>query len=267
VVKIRIVVCIKQVPGTTEVKIDPRTNNLIREGIENIINPFDSYAIEEAVRIKERLNDEEAEVISITMGPPQSVEVLKDSISVGVDRAILISDKAFAGADTLATATTLARAINKIEGSKLIILGKQSLDGETGQVGPELAQKMGIPFIGYVSEIMEINKNDMKVKRLMEDRYEIFEVSFPAAISVIKDINIPRVPSLRGKIKAKNASIPAWGLKELGASEDEVGLAGSCTQVLRIFAPKIKRETTMITGTAEEKVEELNKILKELNVV
>jgi electron transfer flavoprotein beta subunit len=265
VIKIKIVVCVKQVPGTTEIKIDPVTNTLIREGIENIINPFDTYAIEEAVRIKGRFDSENVEVIAITMGPPQSVDILKEAISVGVDRAILLSDKAFAGADTLATAGALAGAINKIEDCGLVILGKQTLDGDTGQVGPQLAQKMEVPFIGYVSGILEIDRNKMKVKRLMEDRYEIFEVNLPAVISVIKDINIPRVPSLRGKIKAKSADIPVWGLKELEIDEKEVGLSGSCTRVARIFTPGVRNETIMIEGTTEEKVEKLSRILKELS--
>lgn len=266
-IRIKIVVCIKQVPGTTEIKIDPETNTLIREGIENIINPFDAYAIEEGVRIRERFNDGEVEVIALTMGPPQSREILKEAISVGVDSAILLSDRAFAGADTWATSTTLAKAINKIEDCRLIILGKQTLDGDTGQVGPELAQRLNIPFIGYASSILEINRNKMKVKRLMEDRYETFEINLPAAISVVKDINIPRVPSLRGKMKAKSAEIPVWDAKQLEADEDEVGLSGSYTQVVKIFTPKIKHEIKMIEGSTGEQVEQLYKELKELNVI
>ncbi|MDP3012445.1 MAG: electron transfer flavoprotein subunit beta/FixA family protein [Candidatus Hydromicrobium sp.] len=266
-IRIKIVVCIKQVPGTTEIKIDPETNTLIREGIENIINPFDAYAIEEGVRIRERFNDGEVEVIALTMGPPQSREILKEAISVGVDSAILLSDRAFAGADTWATSTTLAKAINKIEDCRLIILGKQTLDGDTGQVGPELAQRLNIPFIGYASSILEINRNKMKVKRLMEDRYETFEINLPAAISVVKDINTPRVPSLRGKMKAKSAEIPVWDAKQLEADEDEVGLSGSYTQVVKIFTPKIKHEIKMIEGSTGEQVEQLYKELKELNVI
>lgn len=266
-IRIKIVVCIKQVPGTTEIKIDPETNTLIREGIENIINPFDAYAIEEGVRIRERFNDGEVEVIALTMGPPQSREILKEAISVGVDSAILLSDRAFAGADTWATSTTLAKAINKIEDCRLIILGKQTLDGDTGQVGPELAQRLNIPFIGYASSILEISKNKMKVKRLMEDRYETFEINLPAAISVVKDINTPRVPSLRGKMKAKSVEIPVWDAKQLEADEDEVGLSGSYTQVVKIFTPKIKHEIKMIEGSPGEQVEQLYKELKELNVI
>ena len=266
-IQIKIAVCIKQVPGTTEIKIDPETNTLIREGIENIINPFDAYAIEEGVRIRERSSSEEVEVIALTMGPPQSKEILKEAISVGVDRAILLSDRAFAGADTWATSNTLAKAINKIEDCRLIILGKQTLDGDTGQVGPELAQRLNIPFIGYASSILEINRNKMKVKRLMEDRYETFEINLPAAISVVKDINTPRVPSLRGKMKAKSVEIPVWDANQLGADEDEVGLSGSYTQVVKIFTPKIKHEIKMIEGSPGEQVEKLYKELKELNVI
>ena len=270
-IKIKVVICIKQVQGTTAIKIDPETNTLIREGIENIINPLDTYAVEEGVRIKERLGSDEKiggglEIIAMTMGPPQAEDILKEAISMGVDEAVLVSDRAFAGADTWATSQTLASAIEKIEDCRLIIFGKQTLDGDTGQVGPELAQRLNIPFIGYVSEIQEISKKKIKVKRLMEDRYEILETRLPAAISVIKDINTPRVPSLRGKMKAKNVQIPVWGLNDLGASKDEVGLSGSFTQVAKIFIPKTEYEVEVFEGTGEEQVEKLFGKLNELNV-
>jgi electron transfer flavoprotein beta subunit len=267
VIYIKIIVCIKQVPGTTEIRIDPKTNTLIREGVENIINPFDSYAVEEGVRIKERFGSDEAEVIVITMGPPQSEEILREAVSVGADGAILISDRAFAGADTWATSTTLARAISKIGECRLVILGKQTLDGDTGQVGPELAHRLNMPFIGYASSISEISSNKMKVKRLMEDRYETFEINLPAAISVVKDINIPRVPSLRGKMKAKKIQIPVWDAAQLGIKENEVGLPGSYTQVIKIFTPDIKHDIKILEGSTEEKVEQLYKELKNLSVV
>jgi electron transfer flavoprotein beta subunit len=207
------------------------------------------------------------EVIAITMGPPQSEEILREAVSVGADRAILISDRAFAGADTWATSTTLAKAIGKIGECRLVILGKQTLDGDTGQVGPELAHRLNMPFIGYASNISEISSNKMKVKRLMEDRYETFEVNLPAAISVVKDINTPRVPSLRGKMKAKNLQIPVWNAAYLGIKEDEVGLSGSYTQVIKIFTPNIKHEIKILEGSTEEKVEQLYKELKNLSVI
>ncbi|MBN2073514.1 MAG: electron transfer flavoprotein subunit beta/FixA family protein [Actinobacteria bacterium] len=267
----RIAVCIKQVPGTTGIKIDPETNTLVRHGIENIINPFDSYALEEGVSLKERLMQDgfsgEIEVVALTMGPPQAEQVLKEAISTGIDRAILLSDRAFAGADTWATALTLSRAIQKLEDCRLVIFGKQTLDGDTGQVGPEFAQQMNIPFTGYVSSVQEISKNRIKVKRLMEDRYEIIELKLPAAISVNKDINTPRVPSLRGKLKAKNTAVPVWGIGELGAGEDEVGLSGSYTRVVKIFTPRTEHEVQMIEGTPGEQAEKLYGKLKNLNIV
>lgn len=270
VITIKIIVCIKQVPGTTEIKVDPRTNTLVREGIENIINPFDTYAVEEAVRVKERLVEDgavDAEVIVITMGPPQSEIILREAISTGADRAVLLSDRAFAGSDTWATASVLAGAVKKIEGCGLVIFGKQTLDGDTGQVGPEFAQVMSIPFIGYVSNIQSITGNRVQVKRLMEDRYEILEARLPLAISVIKDINIPRVPSLRGKMKAKSAEIPAWGHTDIGLAEKDAGLEGSFTRVVKIFTPKISHDVKLITGKAEEQAEEIYAKLRELNVV
>ena len=274
-VKIKIIVCVKQVPGSTEIKIDPETNTLVREGADNIVNPFDSYAVEEGVRIKEMLasrdssaeSDTDVEVITISMGPPQSGEALRETISVGADRAILLSDRAFAGADTWATANTLARAVKKIGGCRLAVFGKQTLDGDTGQVGPEFANRLGIPFIGYVSQILEISKNKIKAKRLMEDRYETIEVRLPAAISVGKDINVPRVPSLRGKMKAKKVDIPVWDMKYLEVCEDKVGLSGSFTQVIKIFTPQIKHEVKIIGGSSEEQAGELYQKFKELNVV
>jgi len=219
------------------------------------------------VRIKERFDSDEVEVIAMTMGPPQSEEILREAVSVGADRAILISDRAFAGADTWATSTTLARAIDNIEECRLVILGKQTLDGDTGQVGPELAHRLNMPFIGYASSIPEISRNKIKVKRLMEDRYETFEINLPAAISVVKDINTPRVPSLRGKMKAKSLQIPVWDAAQLGTKEDEVGLSGSYTQVVKIFTPDIKHEIRILEGSTGEQVEQLYKELKELNVI
>jgi electron transfer flavoprotein beta subunit len=272
VVKIKIIICIKQVPGTTEIRINPETNTLIREGVETVINPFDTYAIEEGIRLKERLYQgpeikEEIEVIAITMGPHQSESILREAISLGADKAILLSDRAFAGADTWATALTLQNAIKKIEDWRLIILGKQTLDGDTGQVGPELAQMVHIPFIGYASSIVEINRNKMTVKRLMEDRYETIEVRLPAAISVGKDINIPRVPSLRGKLKAKNEQIPVWGKNELALKDETIGLSGSYTQVIKIFTPRHHYEVKMLEGTPDEQVDELYNKFKELNIL
>ncbi|MBA7507365.1 Caffeyl-CoA reductase-Etf complex subunit CarD [subsurface metagenome] len=230
-----IVVCLKQVPGTTKVQIDPQTNTLIRQGIENIINPFDTYALEEGVRMKERYG---GKVTVISMGPPQAEEVLREAISLGADEAILLSDNAFAGADTWATAYTLARAIDKLEQCDLVICGRQTLDGDTGQVGPELAEMLGIPFVAYVSQIEETNNKRMRVRRMVEDGHEVIETPLPAVISVVKEINVPRLPSLRGLAKAKSAVIPVWTAEELGVDKNMVGLAGSFTRVIKVFFPQ-----------------------------
>ena len=278
-IKINIVVCIKQVPGTTEIKIDSQTHTLIREGIESIINPFDTYAVEEAVRIKERIAQkgkeglwgQESKVIAMTMGPPQAENILREAISVGVDTGVLLSDRAFAGADTLATSFTLAKAIRKLELElgriNLILCGKQTLDGDTGQVGPELAQQLNLPFLGYVIEVMEIDKKYFKLKRLMEDRYEVFRVPLPAVISLSKGINEPRVPSLRGAMRAKSAPIIVWRASDLNVKSEEVGLSGSATQVIRVFSPHIERQSEIFTGDVDTLVEKLTEKLQSLGAV
>ena len=211
-----IIVCLKQVPGTTEVKIDPEKNTLIRQGIQSIVNPFDSYALEEGVRLKERHG---GKVTAISMGPPQAADMLRDAISVGADEAVLLSDMAFAGSDTLATAAALGKAIEKIKSYDLIICGRQTIDGDTGQVGPELAENLGIPFIAYVSKIEEIANGKMRVQRAVEDGYETIETSLPAVITVAKEINVPRMASLRGLFKSKSAQIPVWTADAIAARE------------------------------------------------
>ena len=259
-----IIVCIKQVPGTTEIKIDPKTNTLIREGVKSIINPFDTYAVEEGVRLKERYG---GKVIVITMGPLQAEEALRETITVGADEAILISDRAFAGSDTLATAYVLATAITKIARYDLVICGKQTLDGDTGQVGPELAERLGIPFVAYVSKIEEINNGLMRVQQLIEDGHQIIETSLPTVISVTKEINVPRLPSLRGMMKAKNTPIPIWTIKDLNISPEKVGISGSPTRVIKVFFPQRQCQSQVLKGKPEEQVDQLIEKLRELKLV
>ncbi|HLB27968.1 MAG TPA: electron transfer flavoprotein subunit beta/FixA family protein, partial [Dehalococcoidales bacterium] len=182
-----IIVCVKQVPGTTKVKINPETNTLIRQGIENIINPFDAYALEEGVRLKERFG---GKVTVISMGPPQAEVILREAISCGADEAILIGDAAFAGSDTLATSYTLSRAIQKIKDYDLIICGRQTIDGDTAQVGPETAEALGIAFISYVSKVEDVSNGTMRVQRMIEEGHEIIEAPLPALITVVKEINV-----------------------------------------------------------------------------
>ena len=254
-----IVVCLKQVPGTTEVKIDPQTNTLIRRGIKSIINPFDTYALEEGVRIKERCG---GKVTAISMGPPQAEEILRDAISVGADEAILLSDSAFAGADTLATAFTLASTMKKLEKCNIIICGRQTIDGDTGQVGPELAEMLEIPFVAYISKIEKITDGNMRVQRMIEEGYEIIETPLPAVITVAKEINIPRLPSLRGISRSKSADIPIWTILELGIDKDMVGLSGSATKVVKVFFPQRTSQGEILEGEPESQVDNLLSKLK-----
>ena len=268
---IKIIACIKQVPGTTEVKIDPETNTLVREGIENIINPFDSYAVEEAVRLKERFISngcgKEIEVIVITMGPPQAEKILRDSIALGSDRVIILTDKAFAGSDTLATSSILCAAIKKIGDYSIILCGKQSMDGDTGQVGPELAQKLNIPFAGHVSKIDDLSEDEITYKQLTDNNYELIKTSIPTVLSVLKEINEPRIPSLKTMIKAKNMLVEKWGKDDINVKSDEIGLEGSATRVVKIFTPQVKHDITFIEGQAGEQADKLYDVLKKLNAV
>lgn len=250
----KIVVCVKQVPDTTEVKINPQTNTLIREGVASIINPFDMYAVEEALRIKEKLG---GTVTVLSMGPPQVAESLKETIGMGVDDAVLLSDRAFAGADTLATSYALAKGIEKIGDVRLIICGKQAIDGDTAQVGPEIAEKMGIPHLTYIKKVNEISEEKMVAERMNEDGYERLEIPLPALITVVKEINEPRMPSLKGMMRAKKAVIPVWSAADIGADPAKIGLNGSPTWVKRIFIPNLKCQGEIFSGTAEAQVKAL----------
>jgi len=236
---VKIAVCVKQVPDTTDVKIDPKTNTLVREGVASITNPFDEYAIEEALLIKEKYG---GEVHVVSMGPPQAVEVLKNALAVGADKVYLVSDRAFAGADTLATAYALSKTLQTIGGVDLVLCGKQAIDGDTAQVGPGIATRLGIPQLTYVSKIREINleKKKIVVERLLEYGREVVESSLPALLSVVKDINEPRLPSLIGIKKAAKVQIPTWTAKDIGADENKIGLKGSPTWVMRVFSPELR---------------------------
>lgn len=248
------VVCIKQVPGTTEIKIDPDTNTLVREGVESIINPFDCYALEEAVRLKERYG---GKVIVITMGPPQAEHMLREAVSLGADEAILLSDRAFAGSDTWATSYVLSRAMIKIADYDLIICGRQTLDGDTGQVAPEMAEMLDLPFVAYVSRIEEVGDGPMRVQRMVEEGYETIETPLPAVITVVKEINVPRLPSIRGTMKSKSAQITAWTAEDIDVDVSRAGVSGSPTRVVKVFFPQRTRQSEMLQGTAEEQVDRL----------
>ena len=249
----KIAVCIKQVPESTEVKINPETNTLVREGVASITNPFDEFAVEEALLTKEKYG---GEIHVITMGPPQAIEVLRNALAVGADKVYLVSDKAFAGADTLATAYTLAKTIEKISGVDLVICGKQAIDGDTAQVGPGIATRLGIPQLTYVSKVREIDvaKKRIVVERLLENGREVVESSLPVLITVVKDINEPRLPSLLGIKKAAKAQIPTLTAQEIGVDENKVGLKGSPTWVSKIFTPEARGGGEVLKGELTEVV-------------
>jgi len=256
-----IIVCIKQVPDTTDVKINPEDNTLIREGVESIINPFDMYALEEALRIKEAHG---GTVTVISMGPPQVENALREALALGVDNAILISDKKFAGSDTLATSYTLSAAIRKLGDYDIILFGKQAIDGDTAQVGPGVARHLDIPQIAFVKEIDAIENGKIVAHRMMEDGFDVIESQLPIVLTVVKDINEPRLPSLRTKMKSKKAEIPVWTFEDLDLDEERVGLNGSPTWVEKIYTPTMEKKTMMLEGEPEEVAKKLADYLREL---
>lgn len=255
-----IIVCIKQVPETTEVRINPETNTLIREGVKSIINPFDMYAIEEAVRLKERFG---GKVSVVTMGPPQADGALREAISMGADEGYLVCDRAFAGSDTWATSYTLAGAIKKIGAFDLVICGKQASDGDTAQVGPGISTHLDIPQVTYVKKVEEATDKYMRVERMLEEGYEIIETPLPALLTVVKEINEPRIPSLKGLMRAKSAKITTFTQKELNLDPQQIGLCGSPTQVVKIFTPAPRCGGQMLTGEIPDIAKKLADLIKD----
>ncbi len=255
----KIIVCIKQVPDTQDIKIDPETNTLIREGTPSIMNPHDGYALEEALKIREKVSS--SEVIALSMGPPQAEDTLREAVAMGADRAILLTDERFKGADTLATSYTLAKAIEKIGGYSLILCGKQAIDGDTAQVGPEIAELLELPQVTYIRKIEKIEERKAVAERMTEWGYQVIETPLPALFTVVKEINVPRLPSLRGRLKAKSTEIPHWRLEDIKADKDLVGLRGSPTRVIKIFTPEYKKEGERFEGSPSEAADRLLKFL------
>jgi electron transfer flavoprotein alpha/beta subunit len=260
-----IVVFIKQVVATTNVKLDPETGTMIRDGVESILNPFDEYAVEEALRIKEKLG---GKITVVTMGPPQAKAIIQRAIGMGVDEGILISDRAIAGSDTWATAYTLSQALKKIGEYQLVITGKQAVDGDTAQVGPEVAACLDLPMIAWVRKIEEITETSIRAQRLMEDGYDVLESPLPALISVVKEINEPRLESLKGKMKAKKYEPTVWGVADFPDFDvTQVGLKGSPTKVFKTFTPKRQYKGEMIAGDAAQAAASLVEKVKEMKIL
>jgi len=251
---VKIFVCIKQVPDTTNVRINPETNTLVREGVQSIINPFDVYAIEEAVRLKEKHG---GTVTVITMGPPQASEALRECISLGADSVYLVSDRAFAGADTLATAYALSCAIRHLGGAEVILMGRQAIDGDTGQVGPGVAENLDISHVTDIRKIEEVTDGRIVVERLLEEGYARIAARLPVVLTVVKEINTPRLPSLKGKLAAKKAEVPVLKASDIGADVQRLGLNGSPTQVMKIFTPPKPGGGKKFTGEPAQTVGEL----------
>lgn len=258
-----IAVCIKQVPDSDKVTIDRETNRLNRTGVPSVINPFDENAIEMGLQLRDRHG---GEVTVISMGPPQAEEALRSALAMGADHAVLISDRRFGGADTWATSYTIGLAIQKAGPFDILLFGKQAIDGDTAQVGPGVANYLDVPILTYVKEI-EWDNTSFKAKTVTSDGYELWDVQAPAAFTVVKEANEPRMPSLKGKMKAKKAEIPVWGVEDLGAEAEKIGLNGSPTRVTKVFAPPVKTNREILSGEPREMVETLIRHLKERKVL
>ena len=254
----KFIVCVKQVPDTTEVKIDPETNTLIREGVPSILNPFDQFVLEEAIKIRQ----EGDEIIVISMGPPQAKKALLKCLALGADKAILLSDRAFAGADTWATSYTLTQCIKKIGDFNIIFCGLQAIDGDTAQVGPEIAAQLGIPQITYVESIEKVEGKKMTAKVQTDDGYKIVEARLPVLITGITPSSFePTNPPMMSIMKANKKPFSTWTIDDLGGNRDNYGLNGSLTEVIKVYSPPVRQQGIII---GEEEPEAAVKKLVEL---
>lgn len=256
-----IIVLVKQVPNTTSVRLDPKTGNLIREGLESIVNPDDLHAIEAAVRIKD---DRGATVTALSMGPPQAVDALTQALGMGADKAVLLCDRAFAGADTWATSLTLSRAIEKIGDYDLVLCGHQAIDGDTAQIGPQVADWLDMAQATYVKEIETLSDTEIIVKQRLENGVQRLSCRLPALLTVIKDLNTPRFAHMEKLITActDKAPITIWNAADIGVNTCDVGLEGSNTHVIETFTPDFKRQNERLDGSSQEAVAALFSRLK-----
>ena len=256
-----VVACVKQVPDTTQVKIDPVTNTLVREGVPFIINPFDIQALEESLRLKEKYG---FRVAVISMGPPNAEVTLKKALSLGADEAILLSDRAFGGADTLATSMVLSEAIKRLAQNEevgVVICGKQTIDGDTAQVGPGIATRLKYSQLTLVDQIQNVDlaAKKVRVRRKLEGRHEIVEAPLPAMITVVREINQPRYPTVPMRLMSAEAKVTLWDNKVMKLAEETIGLKGSATQVRKIFSPE--RAKGEILGDGANKPQEAAHLL------
>ena len=260
-----IVLCVKQVPASNEARMDPVTNTVIRENVESILNPFDAFAVEEAVRLKARCDG--SSVMAISMGVPSAAQMLRGVIAVGVDQAMLLTDRAFAGADTWATANALASAIGILPQPDLILCGRMATDGDTAQVGPMLAEVLDIPHVTDVAEIVEAGEHSVVVRKLTDDGYQVLQVPLPALLSVTKEINVPRLPSIAGVLRGAEAEVQICSAAQLGVDPARVGLAGSVTKVVRTMRPDHRVKSEVLEGSVPEQTRALLERLREKKLV
>jgi electron transfer flavoprotein beta subunit len=261
-----IAVCIKQVPNAKTVRFDTKTGTMIREGTAAVINPVDLNAIEAGLRLRDALG---GQVTAVSMGPPQAQDALREAMAMGADKGVLLSDRAFAGSDTLATTYILARAIERLGAFDIVLCGRQSMDGDTAQVGPGLAVRLKIPGIAYIKEITP-PVDDSGVFRLMRETdlgYDILEVRPPFLLTVLPSLNMPRMPSLKGKLRAKKSEITVWNAADIQADPKKIGLEGSPTRVVSTYVRDFDAKREMLSGTAEEQAAALVKRLKDANLL
>jgi len=245
-----IIVLVKQVPNTAEVKIDEKTGTLLREGVESIINPDDLHALEAGILLRERHG---GTVTAVSMGPPQAMDAMREALGMGVDRAVLLSDRSFAGADTLATSYSLGKCIRKLGKYDLVIAGYQAIDGDTAQIGPQVAEYLDVPQIIRATKL-DINGDELTAERSAEDGIEVVRCKLPALVTVIRETNKPRYPFVPRLMAAfdKDAPILVWGPNDFGAEEARIGLKGSPTQVQRTFSPKFEKKVEKLSGQPAE---------------
>ncbi|AYD40212.1 electron transfer flavoprotein subunit beta/FixA family protein [Clostridium fermenticellae] len=245
----KILVCVKQVPDTNEVKIDPVKGTLIRDGVPSILNPDDANALEAALAIKDE--NPGTTVAVLTMGPPQATVVLRECMAMGADEGYLLSDRAFGGADTCATSTTIAAGIKKVGKVDIIFAGRQAIDGDTAQVGPQVAQRLGLPVVTYVQDV-KFDKDKIVVQRQMEDGYEVIEVETPCLLTAVKELNEPRYMSIYGIVDAYKKDITVWNHEDVDLDPKDCGLNASPTQVFRSFTPPPKGKGEILKGSVNE---------------
>ena len=245
----KFVVAVKQVPDTAEVRIDHEKGTLIRDGVPSILNPFDTYALEEALRWRDTLG---GTVTVVTMGPPQAEAVLTEAISMGADEGILLTDRAFAGSDTWATSHTIAEAVRKLAKVDAVFCGKQAIDGDTAQTGPGIAASLDWPQVTFVGRVREMTAGHVICERYVENGVQVLKTLLPAVLTVLKDANVPRIPSLRGKMKARTFKPVLWGAADLNLAPEETGFSGSPTKVVTTATPEARHGGRVHRGTPGE---------------